>query len=284
MHFGETLRRDQHPLALPEHADALEVPDGEAVRVGGNQAEPAGVRREQHTGEDRPEVVLGSGPDDLAEREREGRRVEPHALTVVRREARVVLGGLEPQRRAEAAGGDDGLVAGDDDRHGAGLEPANDLTDQLRDDGDAAFLNVGGDLDPVGDLKVGANELEPVVGRGDAQVLENGQGAGSARNRALRGRDRLGKGVAFAAELHLGLLGSSVAVPERYEIFGSRSSRACGLWTEARCGRSPAVLILTGLSTASTGAGAGRPAGSGLSPERCWVSPSIHSIIHWLRA
>ena len=54
----------------------------------------------------------------------------------------------------------------------------------------------------------------------------SGQGAGSARNRALRGRDRLGKGVALAAELHLGLL--------RYKVvkkLGSRSSRGCELWT-----------------------------------------------------
>src|SRR5262249_10727107 len=159
----------------------------------------------------------------------------------------------------------------DHNGHAARLEPAHDLTDQLGYDGDPRLFDVGGDLHAVGDLEVRADELEPVVGCGDAQVLQDGQGTGSARNPALRGPDRLGKGAALAAELHLGLLGSSLAVPERSEILGSRSSRGCGLWTDARRGRSPGSRVLTALSTASTGPGVGQRGESGLSPERHWV-------------
>ena len=80
---------------------------------------------------------------------------------------------------------------------------------QLRHDRDARLLDVGLDLHPVRDLEVGADELDLVTDRGDPQVLEHRQCTGAARHRALRGRDCFGKGVALAAELHLGLLGTS---------------------------------------------------------------------------
>ena len=73
-------------------------------------------------------------------------------------------------------------------------------------DRDAGLLDLGRDLHPVGDLEVGADELEPVAGRRDAQILEHGQRAAPARDRPLRGRDRIGKGVTLAAELHRVLL------------------------------------------------------------------------------
>ena len=89
---------------------------------------------------------------------------------------------------------------------GPGLELAHDLAEQLGHDRDAGLLDLGRHLHPVGDLEVGADELEPVGRRGDPQVLENGQRAGPARDGALRGGDGVGKGVTLAAELHLGLL------------------------------------------------------------------------------
>ena len=101
----------------------------------------------------------------LAQRRRERRRVDPHALPVVRREPRVVLGRLQPQRRGEPAGGDHRFVAGDLDRHRSRLELAHDLAEQLRDDRDARLLDLGRDLHAVRDLEVGADELEAVAGR-----------------------------------------------------------------------------------------------------------------------
>ena len=68
-----------------------------------------------------------------------------------------------------------------------------------------------------------AATLAIMVG-GDPQILEHWQRASSARDGALRGGYRVGKSVALAAELHLGLLRCKVA------NFGSRSCRACGLW------------------------------------------------------
>ena len=68
------------------------------------------------------------------------------------------------------------------------------------------LLDLGRDPDSVGDLEVGADQLEPVVGRGDAEILEHRQRAAAARDRALRGRDGLGKGVTLAPELHTVLL------------------------------------------------------------------------------
>ena len=179
--------------------------------------------REQHPGEDRAEIVLRRGPHDLAQRQRERRRVDPHTLAVVRRQPRVVLGRLQAQRRGEPARGDHGLVAGDRDRDRARLELAHDVAQQLRYDRDTGLLDVGRHLDPVRDLQVGADELEPVTRRRDAEILQNRQCARSARDRALRGRDRVGKGVALAAELHLGLL-KCVGVAVLTNIWNSRLS------------------------------------------------------------
>ena len=80
-------------------------------------------------------------------------------------------------------------------------------------DRDAGLLDLGRDLHTVRDLEVGADELEAVGGRGDPQILENGQRAAPARDRPLRGRDRVGEGVALAAELHL-----SSSMPSKSEF------------------------------------------------------------------
>ena len=227
----------------------FQVANREPVRVGRDQAQAAGVRGQQHTGEDRPQIVLRRRAHDLAQRQRERRRVEPHALAVVRRQPRIVLGRLQPQRRREPAGGDHRLVARDGHHHRSGLELAHDVAQHLRDDRDAGFLDLGRHLDPVRDLQVGADELEAVTRCGDPQILEHWQRASSTRDGALRGGYRVGKSVALAAELHLGLL--------RYKVvkLGSRSSRGCGLWTKGPWGWSPWSRVLTGSSPESTGAG-----------------------------
>ena len=167
------------------------------------------MRGEQHAGEDRPEVVLRRRPHHLPQRGGERGGVDGDALTVARREPRVVLGRLESQRSGEPARADHGFVTGDRDRDRARLEPAHDLAEQLRDDRDALLLDLGRDLHPVRDLEVGADELEPVVGGGDPQVLEDRQRATAAGNGPLGGGNRLGEGVTLAPELHWALLNTT---------------------------------------------------------------------------
>ncbi len=62
------------------------------------------------------------------------------------------------------------------DRNGdrSGLELAHDLAEQLRNDRDAGFFDLGRDLHAVGDLEVGADQLQPVGGRRDPKILEDG--------------------------------------------------------------------------------------------------------------
>jgi hypothetical protein len=164
------------------------------------------VRSEQDAGEDRSEIVLRRGPHHLAQRRRERARVDRDALPVARAQARVVLGRLQAQRRRVTTGRDLCLVAGDGDGDGARFEPAHDLAQQLRDHRNARFLDVGRDLHAVGDLEVGADELQ-ALGRGrDAEVLQHRQGTAAARDGSLRGSDGIGQGVTLAAELHTALL------------------------------------------------------------------------------
>ena len=279
LHFGETLGRDENALAFLEHAHALEVADCEPVRVGGDEAEAAAVRSEQHTREDRPQVVFRRGSYDLTQCRRERGRVDRDPLPVGGREARVVLGRLQAQRRREPARGHDRLVAGDRHQHRARLEPANNLADQLGNHRHALLFDFGGDRHAVGDLEVGSDELESGLARGDPQILQDRQRATSARDGPLGRRHRLGEGVTLAPELHQGLLNTAGS------NFSSCSSRACGLGTTGLSGcsgqqfgwgppspcfhraRTPTVFVPSRIPRAAA-----------------QISPAIHRFIHWHRA
>jgi hypothetical protein len=165
------------------------------------------VSRQQHTGEDRPQVILGCCSHDLAQGRGEGGGIDSNPLSVGGGEARVILGWLQPQRRREPPGGQHRLIARHDHGDRARLELANDLTDQLRNDGDAGLLDFGRHLHPVGDLEVGTDELQAVTRCRDPKVLKHRQRATTAGDSALGSRDGVSESVTLAPELHHGLLG-----------------------------------------------------------------------------
>ena len=86
--------------------------------------------------------------------------VEPDTLPVVRRQTRVILRRLQAQGRREPARGDHRLVTGHRHDDGSGLELAHDVAQHLRHDRHAGVFDLGGHLHPVGDLQVGADELD----------------------------------------------------------------------------------------------------------------------------
>ena len=201
LHLGQTLRGDEHLLALAQHADAAQVAHREPVGVGGHEPQTAGLGRDEHAGEDRPQIVFRRGPNHLAQRARERGRVDPHALPLARAEPRVLLGRLQPQRRREPTARDVGLVV-DRDRHRARLELAHDLAEQLRDHRDARLVDLGRHPHPVGDLEVGPDELDAVGVGGDPKVGQHRERTRAAGDGPLHRGHGLREGVPLAVELH----------------------------------------------------------------------------------
>ena len=198
LHLREALRRDEHLLTLGQHADAAKITHREPVGVGCDESEAAGLRREQHTGEDRSQVVLRRGPNHLSQRTGERRRVDAHTLALTDPEARVLLRGLQAQRRGEAAARDVGLVV-DGDGDGALLELAHDLAEQLRDDGHTGLVDLRRHPDPVRDLEVGADELDPVGVGGDPEVGQHRERTRATGDGPLHRGDGFGEGVPLAS-------------------------------------------------------------------------------------
>ena len=110
LHLGEALRRDEHLLPLGQHADAAQIAHREPVGVGGNEPEAAGLRRDQHTREDRAQIVFRRGADHLAQRAGERGGLDANPLALARTQPRILLGRLQSQRGREPAAGDVRLV------------------------------------------------------------------------------------------------------------------------------------------------------------------------------
>ena len=201
--LAQRRRRHQHVLALFEERRPGEVAHGEAVGVGGHQAQPVALGRHVDAGEDRPALLGAGGDDDLAEGIGQGRARQGDAVALGLVEAGELRGGDGAHRELAAAGGDRGLVVVDRHLDPTRLQDPHDLAGQLgRQHGDA--VGVAGHLDRGGDgqVEVAAGEAQLGAPQLEPDARQHGEGATPAGDRAPSGPDGLGEHISLTAELH----------------------------------------------------------------------------------
>ena len=204
----ERPRPDQHLLALaracPTPSRSRTARRYESVAT---RRRPARGRGQQHAGEDRAGVVPGRGRDHLAQRLRERAGVDGHRLL---HPARSPAGTRRPAASRNAGRtGPPSIRASSPSISNVtvpGLElvrdrPSNSLAGTTASPSVSTWAGVS---TRIVEIEVGADELDADRRCGD---LDAGRAPASAPLRdghgPLGGADRLGEGVALAAELHV---------------------------------------------------------------------------------
>ena len=132
LQLGEGPRRHQHLLPFGQHVFAGKIAHGEAVAVGGDQAQAVRLGGEKDTGQDRAGLVGARRAHHLSERHAEVGRGQRDRVVGRRGEARVVVGGERTDAELRTATADRHvvLIGGHLDR--AHRQAAHDVADQPR--------------------------------------------------------------------------------------------------------------------------------------------------------
>ncbi len=195
--------RDQHVLALGHERGARQVAHGQAVGVGGHQAQAGGLGGHQHAGEDGPGIVLAGGPDDLAEGGGQGGGIEGDGVSRRLGQAEELLGRQHPHGELRAAGGDLGLAALEGEGDGAGLQGPHDVGAQAGGDDAHAVGDAGHHgLDLHGQIEVGPGQVQGVALDLQADTGQRRQGAAPRGRGPGRSGQGIEENVAFGSELH----------------------------------------------------------------------------------
>ena len=195
--------RHQHVLALGQEGGARQVAHGQAVGVGGHQAQAGGLGGHEHAGEDGAGVVLAGGPHDLAEGGGEGGGVEGDRVARGLGQAEELLGRQDPHGELAAAGGDLRLAPFEGEGDRARLQGPHDVGAQAGgDDADPVGDAVDGGLHLDGEVEVGPGQVEHVALHLEADTRQRGQGATPRGCGPGRGGQGVEEGVTFGSELH----------------------------------------------------------------------------------
>ena len=190
-------------LALGQDGGAGQVADREPVGVGGDEAQPAGLGREEDAGEDRAGVVARGGPHHLGQRGGQLGAGQGDGLAGGLGEPRELVGGQHPQAELGAAGRDAGLVVGDLHVDAAVGQGPDDVGGQPAGEDDHAVAVAGHrDLDRDGELEVGAREAQLVARELHPDPGEHGQGGAASGRGSAGGAEGLDEDITLASELH----------------------------------------------------------------------------------
>jgi hypothetical protein len=195
--------RHQHLLPRTEHRRGWQVTDREPVRVGRHHLHTGVLGRQEHTGEHGARVVGARGTDHLAQGVGDLRARKRHRLGVG-----LDLRGVVGQRQRSHGelrppGADAQLVVAERDLHPTARERLHDVGHQpCRHHDGAVAITTDGDLESDGELEIGADDGQQVIGEVQTQTRQDGQRAGAARGRPPGGGERVGQDISFATELH----------------------------------------------------------------------------------
>ena len=197
-------RGHQHGLALAQHVDARQVAHGQAVGVGGHQAQAVALGGHEHAGDDGSRVVVAGRPHHLAEGVGQGSCVQGDLVGRGLGQPGEVVGGQEPHPELRATGADAGLLLTGVELHAPGLEGPHDVGGQARrDDAHAVLLAPDGHLHLDGQVEVAARQAQAIPPQLGPHPREHGERPTTGGHGPAGRGQRFHQDVTLAPELHV---------------------------------------------------------------------------------